>query len=95
MFDDDAQEDLPRAPLCSLAGLIRTLLADGATRHAAYQAGQARGPLTGLPALDTLLGGALEPGLHILHGSPGCGKSALALSLAARCGCPRCSSPPS
>ncbi|MCI9120729.1 MAG: AAA family ATPase [Oscillibacter sp.] len=38
---------------------------------------------TGFPRLDALLGGGLSPGLTVLGGSPGLGKSTFALQLAA------------
>lgn len=47
-----------------------------------------RGAITGLPSLDMAFGGALPAGLTIMHGLPGSGKSALALQIAADCGCP-------
>jgi replicative DNA helicase len=50
--------------------------------------GIARGPVTGLARLDTILGGVLQPGLHIVHGGAGVGKTALALQVAATCGAP-------
>lgn len=72
--------------------LLRDLLAelrlDAETAYTARQTGQPRGPVTGLPALDELLGGALAPGIHVLQGAPGAGKSALALQIAASCAFP-------
>jgi replicative DNA helicase len=56
--------------------------------HEAYTTGQPRGPVTGFTRLDAEIGGAIEPGLHILHGQPGAGKTAFALQLAATCGFP-------
>ena len=58
---------------------------------AAYEAkvnGTLRGPVTGLPKLDRELGGALTPGVHFVHGSPGVGKTGFVLQLAAECGFP-------
>jgi replicative DNA helicase len=49
--------------------------------------GRSRGPRTGLATLDRLLGGHLPPGLYVLHGEPGSGKSALAWQMAADAGC--------
>ena len=46
------------------------------------------GPSTGFKAIDEMLDGYMAPGMHILHGSPGVGKSALALAMAVECGCP-------
>jgi replicative DNA helicase len=56
--------------------------------HEAYTTGQPRGPVTGFAKLDAEIGGALGPGAHVLHGSPGAGKTALALQIAATCGFP-------
>ncbi|MCC6446849.1 MAG: ATP-binding protein [Armatimonadetes bacterium] len=47
-----------------------------------------RGVIAGFPSLDDELGGYLTPGLHILMGTPGAGKTAFALQLAAQCGFP-------
>lgn len=45
----------------------------------------ARDPVpTGLAELDELLGGGMRPGLYVLGGEPGAGKSALALQVAFR-----------
>jgi replicative DNA helicase len=47
-----------------------------------------RGPISGLSKLDRELGEAFSPGPHLIHGQPGTGKTALALQIAASCGCP-------
>lgn len=39
---------------------------------------------TGIAELDRHLGGGMRPGLHVLGGEPGAGKSALALNIAVR-----------
>lgn len=62
--------------------------ADAVAAHAAQTTGQPRGPGTGLGKLDAEVGGYLAPGLHILHGSPGVGKTAFCLQVAAECACP-------
>jgi replicative DNA helicase len=56
--------------------------------HDAFTNGTKRGPVTGFPSLDRGLGNVLEPGVHIIHGQPGTGKTALALQVAAECGFP-------
>lgn len=71
-----------------LGDLLTAWEVEAQDAHEAYQSGQARGPVTALPALDEAIGGHLHPGLHILHGAPGLGKTALALQLAATCGTP-------
>jgi replicative DNA helicase len=47
-----------------------------------------RGPVSGIASLDEALGGALHPGLHIVHGGPGIGKTGFALQVAGTCGFP-------
>lgn len=81
-----AHRQAPR--LLSLGQLL-----DGAEREArdlyeARKTGQAHGPVTNLPHLDKAIGGWMAPGLHILHGAPGTGKTALALQVSCTCGCP-------
>ncbi len=46
------------------------------------------GPVTGFQALDWHLCGALQPGLHVLTGNTGSGKTAFCLQVAAACGFP-------
>lgn len=77
-----------RAPLHPLAALLDPLQADAAERRAAIEAGRQLGPVTGLPALDAILSGRLEVGLHVIMGSAGGGKTALALQIACNCGVP-------
>jgi hypothetical protein len=48
--------------------------------------GRPAGPITGIAGLDVALGGHLAAGLHVLHGAPGTGKTALALQVATTCG---------
>jgi replicative DNA helicase len=80
-----AGADAPR--LMRLGDLLGEWEADAKAAFDARTKGIARGPVVGLPRLDAELGGVLEPGVHILHGSPGSGKSAFALQAAASCGC--------
>ncbi len=75
-------EPAPLAPLLPLAGIVDDLYTDAAARRLAKQEGRPLGPVTGFSKLDSMLSGSLMPGLHILHGSPGVGKSALALGIA-------------
>jgi replicative DNA helicase len=83
---ENSGKPLPR--LCRFSDLLRDFEADVTAAHVARVTGQPRGPVTGLSTLDRELGGALWPGLHIVHGQPGAGKSAFALQVAASCGCP-------
>jgi replicative DNA helicase len=76
------------ARLLPLSDLLEVWAADAQAAAAAHAAGIPRGPVTGLAALDRELGGNLAPGLHILHGEPGTGKTAFALQVAATCGTP-------
>jgi len=71
---------LPRLyPLADLLGEYRT---DAQAAHDARQAGQARGPVTGLSAVDDILGGYLAPGVSVLTGNTGVGKTCLGLQVA-------------
>jgi len=82
-------EPTPDAPrLYALGDLLGAWAADAEAAHAARLTGTPRGPVTGLDKLDRDLGGYLAPGLHIVHGPPGAGKTALALQVAASCGTP-------
>ncbi len=77
-----------RPQLCRLSDLLDDWEKEA---HEAYEArinGQQRGPITGISTLDADLGGALWPGLYIVHGQPGSGKTAFALQIAATCGVP-------
>jgi len=79
----------PAAPrLMQLSQLLGEWEADAQAAFDARVNGTARGPVTGLVKLDAVLGGLLSPGLHIVHGSAGVGKTAFALQAATACGCP-------
>ncbi len=71
-----------------ISALVNDFMAGSERRWDAQQNGTQLGPMTGFRALDTALGGCLAPGLHILHGSPGTGKTALLWQMAAHCGVP-------
>jgi len=72
--------------LYPLADLLGDWQADAEAAYAARQAGHARGPVTGLPDVDLALGGCLAPGLSVLSGNTGVGKTAFALQMATDCG---------
>lgn len=74
--------------LYPLPDLLGAWAADAEEARAACLAGTPRGPITGFAKLDRALGGFLAPGLHILHGEPGTGKTAWGLQVAATCGTP-------
>jgi replicative DNA helicase len=79
----------PPAPrLLQLGQLLGEWEADARAAFDARTKGIARGPVSGLAQLDDALGGVLQPGLHIVHGGPGVGKTAFALQVAATCGVP-------
>ena len=77
--------DEPQAKLHSLADLLSAIEADADRRNIARALGNKLGPVTGLTSLDKMLGGYLAPGVHIVHGDPGAGKTAFALQIAADC----------
>lgn len=81
-------EALSEARFTRLSSLLPEWDAEAALRYKAKQTGQPLGPMTGLSRLDSALGAQLEPGLHHVHGNAGTGKTALALQIAASCGCP-------
>lgn len=85
-FTDERAGPIPR--LVRLDQLLDEWEADATAASEAYTTGNPRGPVTGMPRLDQELGGALTPGVHIAHGGPGVGKTALALQIATTCGCP-------
>lgn len=74
--------DLGVPRVVRFSDLLSALAEDATAAYDAAQAGVPRGPITGLPKLDRILGGAMVPGLHMLHAAPGLGKSALALQIA-------------
>src|SRR2546425_697930 len=74
--------------LTRFVDLTAAFTAEATAAHDAYTSGKPRGPVSGLRTLDAELGGCFEPGLHVLHGVPGSGKTALANQVAAHCGRP-------
>lgn len=79
----------PRLPrLHRLGDLFDALEEDAARRHQACLEGKAMGPRTPFKELDREFGGSLPPGFHVLHGSPGAGKTAFCLQFASMCECP-------
>jgi len=75
-------------PMYSLAALVDAATADAQARYDAKKAGKLLGAVTPISKLTDALGSYLAPGIHILHGSPGSGKTAFALQTACECGCP-------
>lgn len=77
-----------QAPLLPLSAVLGDLRAQADAAYSARSSGQPRGPVSGFHSLDLELGGAFEPGLHIVHGNAGAGKTAFALQVACCCGFP-------
>jgi replicative DNA helicase len=69
--------------LLPLRHLLDEWQSDAEAAHLAYATGTPRGPITGHKTLDRELGGAMAPGVHVLHAGPGIGKTAFALQIAA------------
>lgn len=78
----------PDPRLVRLSDLLTEWDTASTAAHIAYRTGQPAGPVTGLDKLDRELGGFLAPGVHLLHGQSGTGKTALALQIAGETGCP-------
>lgn len=74
--------------LFRLGDLLAQWEVDAAAAFDARTRGIPRGPISGFPHIDKELGGAFSPGLHVIHGQPGTGKTAFTLQVAAGCGCP-------
>jgi replicative DNA helicase len=54
----------------------------------AKKTGKPFGPVTGFESIDRELCGAFSPGLHVVTGNTGAGKTAFCLQMACNCGCP-------
>lgn len=72
----------------SAAEAVNIAKAYMARQYERKRSGIPLGPKTGMPGLDDLLGGYLEPGIHLLLGRTGHGKSALAWQWTVGCGVP-------
>jgi replicative DNA helicase len=81
-------EHPPRPTLTRVADLRAQWEAEAVAAHEAHRSGQLRGPRTPFPKLNEVLGGFWQPGIHIVHGPPGTGKTAWSLQAAADSGCP-------
>jgi len=66
-----------------LSELVSELVADVRSAAEAKASGRPRGPVTGIAAIDRIMGDYLAPGLHIVQAAPGAGKSAFCLQAAA------------
>jgi replicative DNA helicase len=76
------------ARLTRVADILDEFHADYVAAYEDRQAGRARGPVTGLSDVDEALGGYLAPGLTVLSGNTGVGKTAFSLQIGATCGVP-------
>lgn len=77
----DTKAGAPR--LARLGDLLGDFEAESRLAHEAYTSGQPQGPVSGFQKLDTELGGRFQPGIHVIHGGPGVGKTAFLLQLGA------------
>lgn len=82
------EESTPQPRLLRLGDLLADWQQDAETAHEAYITKKPRGPVTSLDRVDDALGGAFADGIHVVHGTPGAGKSAFVLQVAASCQCP-------
>lgn len=73
--------------LYRLGDLRDKLYEDAQLRHDTRTVGRPIGVTTGLSSVDRVIH-YMEPGLHVLHGGPGSGKTAFALQIACECGFP-------
>lgn len=76
------QPELPR--LCRFSSVVASVVSQAAAVHEARRTGQPLGPDTGFKSIDRELGGAFAPGVHMLQGNTGTGKTAWVLQLATR-----------
>jgi replicative DNA helicase len=75
-------------PTIDLLDLINEFVADTDAAAEATRNNRPRGAITGLSKLDEYFGNYLSPGVHVLQGGPGAGKTAMALQAASDCRCP-------
>ena len=84
----NAPTNQPTPTLSCLLDLVPDLAYDSERRFFARSQGVQIGPRPPFERLASALGGAFEPGLHMMPGAPGTGKTALALQIACECGAP-------
>lgn len=87
-INDSSPPAAPQARLVRLSDALAELRADADAAHQARVTNTPRGPITRLKKLDLELGGAFAPGINIIHGGPGTGKTAFTLQTASSCQCP-------
>jgi replicative DNA helicase len=84
--DIPLDNDVPQ--LVRLGDLVAAFEADARKRHECFAGGRPFGPTPPLEPIAKEYGGAFPPGVHVVLGGAGTGKSAYALQTAASCGCP-------
>lgn len=85
-IEPEPMEPNSPAPRClPLRDLLGEWEETAAKLHEAKKTGVPIGPVSGFPTLDRELCGAFLPGLHVIHGEPGAGKTAFALQTACDC----------
>lgn len=78
-----------RGPECfPVSSMEQIVEANVTKRYDARMSGRPQGPITCIRSLDVAIGGFLSGGMHVIHGAPGAGKTALAYQIAGSCGCP-------
>lgn len=87
-YDGSGGDGKPLAPLVRPESLLGEWQTAAAKARRARETGTARGPVTGFPTIDQVMGGAMEEGVHVIHGGTGSGKTAFALQVSAQCGYP-------
>lgn len=85
---DQTQKKTLAPKLYRLADLLEPFDSFADRLDQARATGLPMGPTTGIELLDRELCGCLQPGLHVLKGDTGAGKSAFAQQLAASCQSP-------
>ena len=80
----------PASPptLMTLGSILDEFETEASRAHDAHRNGRPGGPVTSFRIFDTALGGSIQQGIHVYHGGPGTGKTALVLQIAATCGTP-------
>jgi replicative DNA helicase len=84
----DTRDTSAHPPLFRVSALVDVLAADAEAAWEAREAHRPRGVVTRFKNVDEALGGFMPPGIQILHGAAGAGKTAYALQVAASCGAP-------
>ena len=79
------EQPVEKPRITILSDLVGEFVRDAEAARQAIESGRPRGPITGLHQVDQALGTYLVPGLHVLQGAPGCGKTAFALQTASDC----------